>query len=266
MYLPFQLNTHSITLALLGLTCASVHVARAYPMPLEGSVAPHLEDMGLESRNVALSSPRDDENPSREHSLSMFELHTRFNNLVNDLEARHDGLDTDVDTADRLSLFRRGWRSSSKDSSTSFPVPPILSTYRPARPVRPPRPYIVPDTPAPQSPARPPRPNPNVNTSASRGGSSSSSHPAPSPGANPARSNPAPGPGPVARPNPAVEPYIPQTPTQAGGRYVAGAPPQAAIVQPGPAAQAVGFNPAAQFYAVNPNPQPNPYSQYPECN
>ncbi|KAI0076799.1 hypothetical protein K474DRAFT_1662507 [Panus rudis PR-1116 ss-1] len=82
MRLPSNINTH-VTLTILGLTLASVHVARAFPMP-EGSLEPRLVDS--DSWAVALG-PRDDLT-SEIYSPSVSELHARFYGPEFDLEAR----------------------------------------------------------------------------------------------------------------------------------------------------------------------------------
>ncbi|KAI0076800.1 hypothetical protein K474DRAFT_1662509 [Panus rudis PR-1116 ss-1] len=137
MHLPFKFNTRGITLTLAALTLASVHVARAYPMPTpEGSL--ELRSADSEWQAVALG-PRDDltsepaselharfYNPAfelvaRDDADSESELHARFY-----LEARDDDPDTVEDDAvnDHSSLSRRwpeGGKTSGKRPPSSNP-------------------------------------------------------------------------------------------------------------------------------------------------
>ncbi|KAI0076801.1 hypothetical protein K474DRAFT_1192364 [Panus rudis PR-1116 ss-1] len=92
MYLPMP-NTRLITLTLLGLTLASVHVARAFPTSLsEGSLERRWEDSGSDSWGTGVAlDPRDDHELSSEFYFpTESELHARFYDPVFDLEARAD--------------------------------------------------------------------------------------------------------------------------------------------------------------------------------
>ncbi|KAI0071550.1 hypothetical protein K474DRAFT_606598 [Panus rudis PR-1116 ss-1] len=104
MHLPFQSNTHGIALTLLGLTLASGHVARAFPMPtseLEGSLKPRLENS--ESWAIALG-PRDGLT-SEVYSPSASNLQKGHLDSESDLVRRDDAQDTEAD--DQPTLLRR---------------------------------------------------------------------------------------------------------------------------------------------------------------